>query len=204
MKHGSVLVVDDDAAFRVAVSALLDRAGFLVLEAETGEEAVRIASEARPALVLLDLQLPGLNGYEICRELRDEFGHAIAIAFVTGARTEQLDRTAGLLVGADDYVVKPFDPDDLVARVRVLVRRAGFDGAHYREATAEYHLTGRELEVLRLLAEGVEHGEIADRLEIAPKTVGRHIEHILVKLDVHSRSQAVAFAYRHNLQGDAS
>ena len=82
----------------------------------------------RPALVILDVDLPRVTGYEVCRELRDTFGEAVAIMFVSGTRAEALDRIAGLLIGADDYVLKPFDPDELVNRVRALLRRQPGNG----------------------------------------------------------------------------
>lgn len=191
---GAFLVADDDSRFRAYVSGLLERAGYTVLEAETTERTLEVAREKLPQVVLLDIHLPELGGYEVFQTLRDEFGERLAIAFLTGTRTESFDRSAGLLLGADDYIVKPFEPDEFLARMRTLLR-------HARPETPlqTFDLTSRELEVLRLLAEGLEQGEIAHRLVISPKTVGRHIEHILAKLDVHSRSQAVALAYRHNL-----
>ena len=202
--HGSgaspatVLVVEDDPGFRAVVVELLAQAGYQTLQAGTGSEALRLGREAKPSLVLLDLELPDLSGYEVCRGLREEFGQDIAIAFLSGARIDPLDRAAGLLIGADDYLLKPFDPDEFLARVCALLRRVATD-ARERAASREFALTSRELEVLSLLAEGVDQAEIAHRLTIAPKTVGRHIEHILAKLHVHSRSQAIAVAYRYRL-----
>jgi DNA-binding NarL/FixJ family response regulator len=193
---GSVLVVDDDSGSRELMSSLLHQAGFSTLSAKTGEEAIAAMRRSRPDLVLLDVRLPGLSGYEICRQLRDEFGEDVAIVFVSGERTDDLDRTAGLLVGADDYVVKPFSPDELLARVR---RRIGASpSAGGPNGTV---LTRREQQVLRLLAEGRGQKEIAAELVISSKTVGAHIQHILGKLDVHSRAQAVAQAYRRGLLG---
>ena len=190
---GSVLVVDDDAGSRELMSSLLEQAGFSTRSAETGEEAIAATRRSRPDLVLLDVRLPGLSGYEICRQLRDEFRDDVAIIFVSGDRVDALDRTAGLLVGADDYVVKPFSPDELLARVRghVRPRRASVPNGSV--------LTRRELQVLGLLAGGLAQKEIAAELVISSKTVGAHIQHILGKLEVHSRAQAVAQAYRQGL-----
>jgi two-component system, NarL family, nitrate/nitrite response regulator NarL len=195
---GSVLIVDDDADSRSSIAALLGGAGFAVLEARSGEQALDAARDGHPSLVVLEVCLPGVSGYEVCRELRDEFGDGLAIIFVSGTRTEPLDRVAGLLVGADDYLVKPFTPDELLARVRALVRRAT-PVRSGREERVSPRLTQRELEVLQLLAEGLEQGEIAERLVISSKTVGNHIERILGKLGVHSRAQAVGVAYREQL-----
>jgi DNA-binding NarL/FixJ family response regulator len=193
----SILVVDDDPGSRALMSSLLLQAGFAAAEAVTGEEAIEWTRRSRPDLVLLDVRLPGLSGYEICRQLRDEFRDEVGIIFVSGERTDDLDRAAGLLVGADDYVVKPFSPDELLARVRARVGRS------QRAAVANgAALTRRELQVLRLLAEGRGQKEIAAELVISSKTVGAHIQHILGKLEVHSRAQAVAQAYRQGLLGN--
>jgi DNA-binding NarL/FixJ family response regulator len=191
-----VLIADDDADFRTFLLALLESAGYDVTEAATAEEALELAHANQPHLVLLDIDLPALGGYEACRRLRDEYGHDLAIAFLTGTRTESFDRSAGLLLGADDYLVKPFEPDELLARVRALLRRLP---AAEPEGQRQFGLTTRELEVLDLLAQGLEQSDIARQLVISPKTVGRHIEHILGKLAVHSRSQALAAAYREGL-----
>ena len=192
-QRGYVLVVDDDELFVDSVCTLLDAAGYRSVAAATGEEALRIAREQAPLVVLLDIQLPKLNGYEVCRALREEFGRTLAGAFVSGTRTEAVDVSSGLHVGADDYLVKPCDPSELVARVAALMRRVQPNGANHR------NLTSREVEVLRLLSDGLEQKAIAGRLSISPKTVAIHIEHILGKLHVHSRAQAVAVAYREDL-----
>jgi DNA-binding NarL/FixJ family response regulator len=193
-----VLIVDDDANYRALVADLLQRAGFATSEASTGREALVYAGRERPACVLLDVLLPGTTGYEVCRELRDEYGEGLPIIFVTGERVEAADRVAGLLVGADDYIVKPFDPDELIARTRRFVARsiARSSGAYRSD---QYELTTREREVLRLLAEGLDQRAMARELFITPKTVSTHVQHILSKLGVHSRAEAVSLAYRERL-----
>jgi DNA-binding NarL/FixJ family response regulator len=115
-------------------------------------------------------------------------GIGVPILFISGERTDALDRVAGLLLGADDYLVKPFSADELLARVRSLLRRS--DNGH------AVKLTARELAVMRLLAEGLGHIEIARRLVISPKTVGTHVEHIYEKLGAHNRTEALLAAYR--------
>ena len=182
---GPILVVDDDT-LRQCVSVLLEEAGFVVLAARTGEEALALARSGSPRAAVVDVRLPGLSGYEVCRVLKEEKA-ALPVLFISGVRTESFDRVAGLLIGADDYLVKPFAPDELLARLRVLLRRANEDELH--------GLTQREAEVLRCLGEGLGPSVIAERLVISPKTVETHIEHIYEKLGVHSRAQALAAAY---------
>jgi two-component system, NarL family, nitrate/nitrite response regulator NarL len=185
-----ILVADHDRASRALMSRVLERVGYTVHQAETGEEALAVAKRERPALVVVEALLRGVSGYEVCHELKHEFGEALPIVFISGNRTESGDRVAGLLVGADDYLVKPFDPEELLARVRRLLPAPLADG---RRA---HQLTQRELEVLSLLVEGLNQPEIAEKLVLSPRTVGKHIEHILGKLGVHSRAQAVSFAVR--------
>jgi len=193
--RGPVLVVDDDEGFRELIVTVLGHVGYPLREASTGEEALEAARREPPRLVVLDVRLPGIPGYEVCRRLRDEFGNALPIIFVSGERTQSYDRVAGFLVGGDDYLVKPFALDDFVARVRRHVERG------QSTAVSKHSLTPRELEVLYLMAEGLGTNEIAGRLYITRKTVATHVEHIFRKLGVHSRTQAVSVAYRHGYLG---
>ena len=196
----TILIVDDDSGIRSAIHAILTDAGYTTREAESGADALRSARLEPPALVLLDVNLPAICGYEVCRLLRDEFGDQFPIVFVSGARTESFDRVAGLLVGANDYVSKPFREDELLARVQSLLARRP---AVATRALAS-RLTARELQVLRLLSTGLAPDDIARLMVISPKTVGAHIEHIYTKLGVQTRAQAVAVAYRGELLDSAT
>jgi two-component system, NarL family, nitrate/nitrite response regulator NarL len=174
--------------------------GYETRQARNGREALETARQVQPALVLLEVNLAEVSGYEVCRELRERFGDDVAIIFLSGDRTEPYDRVAGLLLGADDYIVKPFDDGELLARVRSALRHSavrpsnGGQGAPAAEA-----LTSREREVLKLLARGLTQPEIAQELFISPKTVAGHIQRVLTKLGVHSRAQAVALAHEQGL-----
>jgi DNA-binding NarL/FixJ family response regulator len=188
---GRILVVTSDDDLGRLIEKLVARIGLAGSEIATGEGAVASAKRAPPSLVFLDLDLSGASGYEVCFELRRVVGDDLPIIFLSGERTDPEDRVAGLLIGADDYVTKPFDPDELLVRARRLLSRA-----RVAEPAAVTPLTGRELQVLRLLAGGLTQEGIAKELYISPKTVGTHIQRILTKLGVHSRSEAVAIAYR--------
>jgi len=117
----TILVVDDEARIVKLVRDYLERAGFAVLSARDGETALLLARRERPDLIVLDLMLPGVDGLDVCRRLRQET--AVPIIMLT-ARVEEADRIVGLELGADDYVTKPFSPRELVARVRAALRRA--------------------------------------------------------------------------------
>lgn len=202
-KTARVLIVDEDDEARSQLAHLLELAGLQVIEATTGEEAIRIVRERDVALVLLEVALDDVSGYEVCHMIREDVGHDPGVMFISGSRTESYDRVAGLLIGADDYVAKPYVADELLARVRALLRhnlRAATARHNLRSATAPpARLTARELEVLRLLTEGLTPDEIAARLFISVRTVGTHIEHIFRKVGVRTRAQAVAFAFREGL-----
>ena len=121
-----VLVVDDEPPIVELVRGYLEREGYEVDVAADGPSAVAQARARRPDVVILDLMLPGIDGLEVCRELRS-FSDAYVLMLT--ARSEELDRVVGLAVGADDYVVKPFSPRELVARVRALLRRPRLSAA---------------------------------------------------------------------------
>lgn len=192
---GTVLIADENASSRNELARLFEAAGYEVVQADSGEAALEAAKDVTPSVALLEIPLGSLSGYEVCRVLREQ-PNGIPIVFVSGTRTESYDRVAGLLLGADDYVVKPYAPDELLTRVRNLVRRKYPDASI---AAAAAKLTRREREVLELLSQGLPKDEIAERLVVSRKTVGSHVENILRKLGVRSQTQAVALAYRENL-----
>jgi DNA-binding response OmpR family regulator len=120
--QGTVLVVDDEPTILDVVGRYMERAGYETYRAADGPEALRLAAEHRPDLVVLDLMLPGIDGIEVMRQLHEAPGPRIAVILLT-ARGEESDRLVGLRDGADDYVVKPFSPKELVARVDAVLRR---------------------------------------------------------------------------------
>jgi DNA-binding NarL/FixJ family response regulator len=189
---GLVLVVDTDAEFRSRAVAVLRSAGYTTAEAGSREEALTAARALRPLLVLLEMDVGGVSGHQLFGELREACGDELPIVFISGTRVDSYDRAGGLLVGADDYVLKPFAPDELLIRIGRILRRVGTEHSDL----AQQALTPREISVLSLLAAGLNQHEIAESLVITHKTVGTHIEHLLNKLGVHSRAQAVSAAYR--------
>jgi DNA-binding NarL/FixJ family response regulator len=194
---GGVLVVDDDPAFRAFVVETLVSAGYGVREATNGRDAFAAARRTDPSLVLLDLHLPDISGYEACRQLRESHGESLPIVLMSRTKTDDLDRIAGLLLGADDYITKPVEAGELLARIRRVALRSGASLAPSGSNPVRDKLTPRERQVLQMLADGLSQNDIAAELVISPKTVGTHLQHILSKLEVHSRTQAVAIAHRY-------
>lgn len=193
-----VIVADGDEESRDAIAGLVGRLGLPVASVATGDEALELARLETPALVVLAVDLEEPFGYAVCQELRDRFGDALPIVFVSAAEAEARDEIAGLLLGADDYFAKPLRTDLFLARVRRLVGRSQRipDSPAPSAATP---LTSRETEVMQLLVEGHRPADIAERLSITRKTASTHVEHILGKLEVHSQAHAVAIAVRDGL-----
>jgi len=115
-----ILIIEDDKKTASLIALYLEREGFRTIAAHDGETALKLAADHKPAFVVLDLMLPKLDGWEVCRRLRKDSD--VPILILT-ARDEEVDRVSGLTLGADDYVVKPFSPRELVARVKAIMRR---------------------------------------------------------------------------------
>ena len=204
-----VLIVEDERDIRDLVLFHLEREGFQVSNASSGEEALRQVRHASPDLVLLDLMLPAMGGLEVCRKLRqDPATVALPIVMLT-AKGDEVDRVLGLELGADDYIVKPFSPKELLARVRAVLRRAKpAPGAAAiamgalaidpgtRTVTVEgvpLTLTHKEFELLSALADAqgrvLSREFLLDRVwgysragEIESRTVDVHVRRLRVKL----------------------
>ena len=175
-----VVIGDSDAAAREQVVHVLEGMGFDVRQAGTGVEALRLVRSGRPSAVLLDVALPEISGYQVCHMLRGEYGSDLPIVLLSSNRVESYDKTAGLLLGATDYLEKPFSPDELLARLKAHMRPSA---AQKRNGSDGDTLTPSELRVLRMLASGVHTKVIAHELAITPKTVSVHIQNAMKKND---------------------
>jgi two-component system, OmpR family, alkaline phosphatase synthesis response regulator PhoP len=134
-KQQTVLVVEDEASIASFVSAYLKNAGYTVRTASTGAEALKLVESAKPALVVLDLMLPDIDGVEVCKRIRQT--RELPVLMLT-ARDEDVDKIIGLEVGADDYMTKPFNPRELVARVRAILRRSAPDSSKRESAVIQH------------------------------------------------------------------
>ena len=205
-----VLVADDDAHIRDVVSCALERGGHDCVDAGDGVEALRIARDKRPDLVVLDVGMPGHDGLEVCRTLRADPALAATPVLFLSARDEEIDRVLGLEMGGDDYVAKPFSPRELTARVNAILRR----GQRAPEPDAEplshgavrldperaevtcagepVALTANEMSILRVLLE--RPGVVRDRaaivamaysgIHVSDRTVDSHIRNVRAKFAV--------------------
>lgn len=144
-----ILVVEDEKNILELVRFNLEREGFQVITTTDGANGLEIAREQKPDLIVLDVMLPGMNGLEVCRELQQDVVTRFIPVIILSARAEELDRVLGLEMGADDYIVKPFSPRELVARVKARLRRSGRS-----ESRGKEKLTEKILEIGRLVIDG--------------------------------------------------
>ena len=204
-----VLVVEDEPDIRDLLAFHLEREGFQVTRATTGPEALRQLRVAPPDLVILDLMLPEMDGLEVCRRLRADPATAALPVIMLTAKGDEVDRVVGLEMGADDYVVKPFSPKEMLARVRAVLRRArtavsgaplaaggiSLDGGRHQVMVSErpLTLTPKEFDLLRALLEArgrvLSREFLLDRVwgyaragEIESRTVDVHVRRLRAKL----------------------
>jgi len=201
MGTATVLVVDDERKIRDLVRSYLERDGYSVLVADSGQRALEVAERAHPDLVVLDLMLPDLSGEEVARSIRSQ--SPVPIIMLT-AKAGEDDRVTGLNLGADDYIVKPFSPRELVARVEAVLRRATgtapaaavtLDGGRLaidrdsREVTvdgASVELTRSEFDLLYALAS--RPGRVYSRFELISKVQGYDYEGYERTIDAHVKN----------------
>lgn len=203
-----ILIIEDEAPLRRALADNFNFESYEVITAEDGERGYCLAKEKKPDLVILDLMLPSMNGYDICRKLRSE-GFTTPILMLT-ARGDERDRVTGLDIGADDYVTKPFSVRELSARVRALLRRTApgttlpdelhlngldIDFRRYEAKDAEgraVEMTRKEFQLLRLLVaragEAVTRDELLNEVwgpenYVTSRTVDTHVSNLRAKLE---------------------
>ncbi|MBD2102700.1 response regulator transcription factor [Leptolyngbya sp. FACHB-261] len=222
-----ILVVDDDPPFVAALAALLQARGYRVQTARNGLEALDIltAPQAQiPDVVVADVAMPWCDGLELCRRVRYHPEFEFLPFIFLSARTQPQDRVAGLRIGADDYLIKPFDPEELIVRVENLlervrrmhseiVRAVSRQPSEPEASTASAEpllttlpkdspiasLTATEREVFQWVARGLTNREVADQMHLSVRTVQGHVANIRAKLHLPRREAIVQFAYQHRL-----
>ena len=202
MNQSKILVVEDDHDIAQLLAITMKKAGYEVAVTENGYEALNSIRRHPPDLVILDLMIPGIDGFEVCKEMkRDPKTGAVPVLIVT-ARGEEIDRIIGLELGADDYVVKPFSPRELLLRVRAILRRAGqeyhpaamfkqegleidSEGHRVRLNGQEIILTATEFKLLSELANS--QGKVLNREQLLDRVWGYHFEGYARTVDTHIR-----------------
>lgn len=203
-----VLIVDDHEMVRRGLSLFLRSFDDLELvgEATNGEEALKVCEDTKPHVILMDIVMPGGNGIEATRAIKEKHPH-IHIVTLTSS-SDMSNVTAAIQAGATSYLLKNISDDQLAHAIRaakqgqrVLSPEAtqALINAATRPTEPTYRLTGREIEVLALMVQGLNNPEIAEKLYVSRSTVKYHISSIFAKLNVTNRSEAIALALRHDL-----
>jgi two-component system OmpR family response regulator len=189
-----ILVVDDENSISDLIATGLRFVGFDVRTAATGSEALTIAEEFKPHALILDVMLPDQNGFEVCRQLRQD-GHSVGVLFLTAKDTVE-DKIAGLTIGGDDYVTKPFSLEELVARLRALLRRIGatsVEGDDEKIRFADLELDEATHEVRRA----------GNLIDLSP-TEFLLLRYLMINADrVVSKSQILDHVWQYDFRGDA-
>ncbi|HEY9059664.1 MAG TPA: response regulator transcription factor [Pseudobacteroides sp.] len=215
MKKIRVLIADDHHMVRQGIKQILELENDIevVSQASNGEEAVKLAREFKPDVILMDINMPGMNGLQAIEELKKDEGVYKVVVLTIHQDREYLFKTIQL--GAEGYVLKDAEASVLIEAIRTvsegnsyiqpnmtseLVREFTRISTHSRSKEEENVLTSREIEVIGLIAEGLINKEIAKKLYISEKTVKNHVSNIFKKLNVSDRTQAAIYAFKHNIK----
>ena len=202
-----ILIVDDDITLRAALSRYLQNRGYLVLDAKSGAAALALIEQDPPDVVVSDVMMPEMDGLEFCRRFRAmRSGQLVPFIFLS-SRGEVDARVQGHQMGADDYLVKPFEPKELVAKIEAQLERSRrlhseivrlmqqSSEAAPTPVPAPLPFTPAEEKVFWEVIQGFTNKQIGDRLFVSPRTVQTHLSNILSKLQLESRSQLIRFAF---------
>lgn len=201
-----ILIVDDDNTLRAALTRYLKDRGFVVHNAASGVEGFESFVEHTPDLIVSDVVMPEMNGFDLCVKVREaELGQLVPFIFLSG-RCDLEDRIQGHSIGADDYLVKPFHPRELIAKIEAQLARANRIHSEIKRAQQQPEaaqnqpqvplpLTPAEEKVFWEVVQGFTNKKIGDRLFISPRTVQTHLSNILSKLSLENRSQLIRYAF---------
>ncbi len=202
----TILVVDDDVGTRLSISDYLELSGYSVITANDGQEALAMVEEFHPDLMVTDIVMPRMNGYELVRQVRQKPRFRLLPVILLTARTRTQERILGYQSGCDLYLPKPFELEELGAAIRNLLARSqliqsAYNTSYPSTATVELisELTPREQEVLELLTHGFSNAEMGQKLHLSPRTVEKYVSSLLRKTATNNRAELVRFAIKHGL-----
>ncbi|MEO0684592.1 MAG: response regulator transcription factor [Cyanobacteria bacterium J06649_11] len=217
-----ILVVDDDLGTRLSISDYLELSGYEVITANDGQEGLLMVKKYHPDLIVTDIIMPHMNGYELVRKVRQRASFRLLPVILLTARTRTQERILGYQSGCDLYLPKPFELEELAAAISNLLERSQIIQSKYELSLQEnlkqadsrdeidiFHdektqslyesLTNREQEVLQILTHGLSNAEIGDRLHLSPRTVEKYVSSLFRKTDTSNRAELVRFAMEHKL-----
>ncbi|MTJ08897.1 response regulator transcription factor [Anabaena sp. UHCC 0204] len=222
----TILIADDDLGTRLSISDYLDLSGYNVITADDGVDALAMVEKCRPDLMVTDIMMPRMNGYELVRRVRQQSAFRLLPVILLTARTKTQERILGYQSGCDLYLPKPFELEEIAAAIRNLLERSQIIQSEYRFSHQEetsvstytkeengnisistqvqnsqilIPLTAREQEVLELLTHGFSNAEIGNHLHLSPRTVEKYVSSLLRKTGTSNRAELVRFAIKHGL-----
>lgn len=220
----TILVVDDDLGTRLSISDYLELSGYIVITADDGQEALEIVEEYHPDLIVTDIVMPRMNGYELVRQVRQKPVFRLLPVILLTARIKTQERILGYQSGCDLYLPKPFELEELAAAIRNLLERSqimkseyGFSHQenpgnsapkvtdshnhvnHFQKSEALSSFSSREQEVLELLTHGLSNAQMGNELHLSPRTVEKYVSSLLRKTETSNRAELVRFAITHGL-----
>lgn len=204
----TILIVDDDSTLQIALTRRLRSHGYDVISAASGAEALNLLGDRSVDVVVSDILMPEMSGFEFCRKLRERPNGQLVPFIFLSSLGELNDRVQGYELGADDYLVKPFHSQELLAKIQAALARSerlknamqqvakeGLEGG--AQEPEPLPLSPAEEKVFWEVVQGFTNKEIADNLYISPRTVQTHLSRIMTKLGFTNRSQIVRFAFEH-------
>lgn len=216
----TILVADDDLGTRLAIGDYLEMYGYSVIMADDGQTALAMVEEYHPHLMVTDIVMPRMNGYELVRQVRQHPVFRLLPVIFLSARNKTEERIQGYHSGCDLYLPKPFELKELGAAIQNLLERSQALHLDYRSSLTEtlraflqnsnaiapvsgselsLHLTTREQQVVELLVKGLSNGEIGSQLHLSSRTVEKYVSSLLRKTETSNRAELVGFALKHRI-----
>lgn len=209
MKEASIrdnkrlLLIDDDPNLILLVKDYLEFRGYEVVTAENGREALEVLEQEIPDMIICDVMMPEMDGYALVQHVREDPKTSWIPVLFLSAKGQSQDRVKGLNTGADVYMVKPFEPEELVAQVESSLKQAtrlihhpgsGADTGPKLQVPADVELTPTELKVVQFVARGMANREIADQMNVSQRTIESHVSNMLGKTGLHNRTELARWA----------
>ncbi|MBD2465891.1 response regulator transcription factor [Oscillatoria sp. FACHB-1407] len=206
--HKRLLLIDDDPNLILLVKDYLEFRGYEVITAENGQEALEVLQKETPDMIICDVMMPQMDGYSLVEHVRkDPRTSWIPVLFLS-AKGQSQDRVKGLNTGADVYMVKPFEPEELVAQVESSLKQAsrliqrqdkGGEGGPKIQVPFDVELTPTELRVVQFVARGMANREIAEELNVSQRTIESHVSNMLGKTGLHNRTELARWAIENSM-----
>lgn len=207
-EHKKLLLIDDDPNLILLVKDYLEFRGYEVITAENGQEALEVLQKDTPDMIICDVMMPQMDGYSLVEQVRkDPRTGWIPVLFLS-AKGQSQDRVKGLNTGADVYMVKPFEPEELVAQVESSLKQAARliqrqdksgDSTPKIQVPFDVELTPTELRVVQFVARGMANREIAEELNVSQRTIESHVSNMLGKTGLHNRTELARWAIENSM-----